>query len=187
MTAKASLQTAYATSSDFCRIFKDDMKSLYLLSLLLTGDSEKAEQCFVTGLDDCAADNQVFHEWARSWARRAVIKNAIRLVAPQPPASNGNSHAVAHKVNDQVKAELRAEICTVASLEPFERFAFVMSVLEGYSDRDCTLLLGCTRESLIAARNQALQHIVPHNKPPEVPVHSLEILGSNQLFTSPAA
>lgn len=165
MIAKASQQTAYATGSDFCQIFKSDMRSLYLLSLLLTGDSEKAEQCFVTGLDDCAADNQVFREWARSWARRAVIKNAIRLIAPQPTATAAESRRVAQKVSDQMKAELRAEIFTVASLEPFERFAFVMSVLEGYSDRDCTLLLGCTRETLIAARNSALQRIAHHEQP----------------------
>src|SRR5262245_28356274 len=72
----------YATCADFCRIFAEDMKNLYLLALVLTADSEKAEQCFVSGLDDCTAGNQVFKEWGQSWARRVVIKRAIRMIAP---------------------------------------------------------------------------------------------------------
>src|SRR5215472_9439167 len=72
----------YATCADFCQIFAEDMKNLYLLALVLTADAEKAEQCFVSGLDDCTAGNPVFKEWARSWARRVVIKRAIRMIAP---------------------------------------------------------------------------------------------------------
>lgn len=150
----------YATGSDFCQVFKEDMRNLYLLSLLLTADSEKAEQCFVLGLDDCASGNQVFKEWARSWARRMVIKNAIRLVAPEPSAANHSSNAVAaNAVSDQVRPELHSHFSAVLSLEAFERFAFVTSVLEGYSDRDSALLLGCNREDLVAARSRALQKI----------------------------
>src|SRR6516225_12066480 len=74
--------TQFATCTDFSRIFAEDMNNLYLLALVLTADSEKAEQCFVSGLDDCISGNQVFREWARSWARRVVIKNAIRIIAP---------------------------------------------------------------------------------------------------------
>jgi hypothetical protein len=144
----------FATSGDFCQIFKEDMKNLYLLSLLLTADPDKAEQCFVSGLDDCATGNQVFKEWARSWARRAVIKNAIRLIAPEPVAANRAS-----VVGDKARPELHAQFSALLELQPFERFAFVMSVLEGYSDRDCALLLGCTRESLIAARGRALLQV----------------------------
>jgi hypothetical protein len=55
---------------------------------------------------------------------------------------------------------MQAEISVLLDLVPFERFAFVMSVLEGYSDQDCALLLGCTRKDLIAARVRALQAIV---------------------------
>jgi hypothetical protein len=36
--------TTYATSADFCRIFSEDMRSLYSLALMLVGDPEKAEQ-----------------------------------------------------------------------------------------------------------------------------------------------
>ena len=73
----------YATCADFCRIFAEDMKNLYLLSLVLTADPLKAEQCFVSGLDDCTISNQVFVEWARSWAtisRTTSIGQAVRTI-----------------------------------------------------------------------------------------------------------
>ena len=49
---------------------------------VLTADPEKAEQCFVAGLDDSIHGTPVFKEWARSWSKRMIIKNAIRLIAP---------------------------------------------------------------------------------------------------------
>ncbi len=56
---------------------------LYLLSFLLTADRAMAEQCTVTGLGLSAEDNAVFRNWAHSWARRIVIHNALRLIAPR--------------------------------------------------------------------------------------------------------
>jgi len=150
--------TTYATGSDFCRIFKEDLKSLYSLSLVLAADHETAERLFVSGLDDCSAGNPVFKEWARSWARRTIIKNAVRLIAPGP-ASNGVSNTVGSSDTNGAWPELPAEISALLSLSAFERFAFILSVLEGYSDQDSALLLGCTRQALIAARVRAEQEI----------------------------
>ena len=78
----------YASREDFHTIFNEDHKELYRLSFLLTRDSEKAEQCFVGGLEECVAGNSVFREWARSWAKRAIIQNAIRELNPRPSQSN---------------------------------------------------------------------------------------------------
>jgi hypothetical protein len=78
----------YASREDFHRIFSEDTNRLYQLSLLLTRDSVKAEQCFVGGLEDCVTGNSVFREWARSWAKRAIIQNAIRELKPRPSVSN---------------------------------------------------------------------------------------------------
>ena len=58
---------AYATTADFKRIFSEDVNSLYLLSLLLTGSPETAENCFVEGVGEAVKGNYVFKEWARSW------------------------------------------------------------------------------------------------------------------------
>jgi hypothetical protein len=60
----------------------EDRTRLYLLSFLLTADSAKAERCFVPGLDLAAEDNAALRDWAHSWARRIVIGNALRLIAP---------------------------------------------------------------------------------------------------------
>jgi len=152
--------TTYATGSDFCRIFKEDMTDLYSLSLMLAADPEKAEQLFVSGLDDCSTGNPVFKEWARSWARRAIVKNAVRLIAPVPVYGNGvTKAAVTAGDRKPMHPELRPEISAVVSLRSFDRFAFVLSVLEGYSDQDSALLLGCTRQALIEARVRAEQEI----------------------------
>jgi hypothetical protein len=42
-------------------------------------------------------------------------------------------------------------------LAPLERFVFVMSVLERYSDRECSLLLYCMVKDVIDARSRSLQ------------------------------
>lgn len=146
--------TLYATRADFCRVFREDMNRLYLLSFLLTGDHDLAEQCFVGGLRMSSEGNPVFKQWAASWARRTIIQNAIRMVRPRlgdagnpPLARDGAGHGLMN----------RPEIANIIALPSFERFMFVMSVLESYSDQECSLLLGCTRREAMEARERALQ------------------------------
>ena len=55
--------------------------------------------------------------------------------------------------------QLQRRVAAITALPAFERFVFVLSVLERYSDQDCSLLLGSTRAQVIAARSRALQHI----------------------------
>src|ERR1700680_4818128 len=125
--------TPYASSADFCRIFDEDMNDLYLLSFLLTADREKAEQCFVSGLEDAVEGNPVFQEWARSWARRAIIQNAVRAINPRPVEENGGSSAATTSSDGKTPPAEQAEIAAVLALAPFERFVYVMTVLERYS------------------------------------------------------
>jgi DNA-directed RNA polymerase specialized sigma24 family protein len=47
----------------------------------------------------------------------------------------------------------------ILELPSFERFVFVMSVLERFSIQECSLLLGCTRRDVIAAQTRALQQM----------------------------
>jgi DNA-directed RNA polymerase specialized sigma24 family protein len=146
----------YAMRSDFCRIFEKDMNGLYLLSLILTGDRAIAEQCFVGGLHIAQEGNQVFKEWAESWARRAIIQNAIRMIRPRKAADGTHSAAVPGTGNALTE---QIEIARIVDLPAFERFAFVMSVLERYSDQECSLLIGCTRGDVAAARTRALDRL----------------------------
>jgi len=149
----------YATAADFEQIFTEDMSGLYLLSFLLTGDGDKAQECFVAGIGESTKGNRVFKEWARSWARRTIIKSAIRLIEPRHrPGSAPRNPAVA-RTTDKVPLALQAEVSAILELAPFDRFIFVMSALERYSDHDCSILLGCARMDVTAARARALRQL----------------------------
>lgn len=164
MTEENSKKTVnagqYATVADFKRIFAEDVNSLYLLSLLLTGNPENAEQCFVEGIGESTKGNHVFKEWARSWARRTIIQSAIRLINPRQRSLTATWTAGGARVIDKVPIVLQDEVCAILDLAPFDRFVFVMSVLEHYSDNDCSLLLGCTKREIAMARPRAMQRLV---------------------------
>jgi DNA-directed RNA polymerase specialized sigma24 family protein len=150
--------TPYATCTDFRQIFTEDMNGLYRLAFLLTGDREKAEQCFVCGLEDAVEGNPVFKEWARSWARRVIIQFAMRAINPRPGGEN-RSALVPVSSDGKTQPPEPVEIAAVLGLEPFERFVYVMTVLERYSDHESSVLLGCARRDVVAARARALQQI----------------------------
>lgn len=159
----------FASSDDFQKIFHEDMSGLYLLSFLLTADRPKAEQCFVSGLEDAVQGNPVFKEWARSWARRQIIQNAVRVINPRP--ANGASHqsSAAVSANSTTPTEEQPfEIAAVLRLEPFDRFVYVMTVLEHYSIQDCSVLLSCARRDVLAAHTRALQQIGAASASPDV-------------------
>lgn len=143
--------SAYATGADFYQIFEQDMNRLYTLSFLLTADHSLAEKCFVRGLDDSSGSSRVFKEWLQSWATRTIIQNAIQTIRPSP----GDRRTSDREATINQPAELAA----VTELPPFERFAFVLSVLERYSDHECSVLLNTNRGEMIAARTRALQSI----------------------------
>src|SRR5271157_4663001 len=140
------------TRADVCRTFKQDMKSLYLLSLLLTAGRHSAEECFVSSLDDCLNMRPVFREWAQSWTRRVVLENAIRTLRP---AAHNEDATPQSQVNSPAP-ELSPALCAILRLGTFERFVLVMSVLEGYSDHECSLLLRAKRRDVVAAKAKAL-------------------------------
>lgn len=48
----------------------------------------------------------------------------------------------------------------VLALEDFERFVFVISVLEHYSVHECALLLGCSQQTVREGRTRALFGLV---------------------------
>lgn len=144
----------YATTADVCRCFSDNLENFHRLAFLLTRDAETAQQCFVAGLEDCVKANNAFREWARSWAKRAIIQTAIRRLQPQLKDARASESTKAPYGGTQVGID------RVLTLDDFERFVFVMSVLVHYSDRDCALLLGCSLLEIRKARLRAFQQIV---------------------------
>lgn len=149
--------TEYASCKDFQRIFSEDMVGLHRLAFLLTADEAKAEQCFVAGLEDSIHGNPVFRQWARAWSKRAIIQNAIKTIAPAPSRRGAEQQDPAAASRNESGPENVAGI--VASWKPFERFVFVMAVLEGYSPRECSALLACPVQDVIDAKSLALQRL----------------------------
>jgi DNA-directed RNA polymerase specialized sigma24 family protein len=149
--------TEYASCKDFQRIFNEDMVGLHRLAFLLTADHARAEQCFVAGLEDSIHGNPVFRQWARAWSKRAIIQSAIKAVAPMPARHGAIPEtADAHWQNGN---DVESIAAVVASWEPFERFVFVMAVLEGYGLRECAALLACPVQDVIAAKSLAMQRL----------------------------
>jgi DNA-directed RNA polymerase specialized sigma24 family protein len=150
----------FATHEDFIKVFHEDMNGLYQLSFLLTGDHEKAEKCFVAGIEDSVRENRVFREWARSWAKRVIIENAIRQLKPRPsfPSSSASASVFSHS-EPSSSSNGHFNLETVLKLENFERFVFVMSVLENYSHHECALLLGCSVLEVRQTRLRALEEL----------------------------
>ena len=156
--------TVYATRADFCRTFNQDMKRLFLLSLLLTAGQHSAEQCFISSLGDCMDLKPVFKEWTDSWTRRVVLQNAIRMSKPamtdQDEASQSNLSSLSSELNPALRVVLQ--------LKTFQRFVFVISVLEGYSDHECSLLLRSSKRDVVATKAAALRHLATSDGSKEV-------------------
>lgn len=175
MTKRANIQfreneaNVYASREDFHTIFNEDLKELYQLSFLLTRDPAKAERCLVVGLEDCVRGNRVFREWARSWAKRTIVQNAIRELEPRPSQSNSFLSGALFLDIDQLSSRSvnHFEVDALLRLADFERFVFIMSALERYSEHDCALLLGCSARDIREGRIRALKELAdsPHMEP----------------------
>jgi DNA-directed RNA polymerase specialized sigma24 family protein len=155
----------FATREEFIDLFHEDTNELYQLSFLLTGEHEKAEKCFVAGIEDCVKENRVFRQWARSWAKRMIVECAIRELKPRPnfpgpsPCATVFSHSEHSNSEHSSGSGGHFDRETILKLGDFERFVFVMSVLENYSDHECALLLDCSVLEIQQARLRALEEL----------------------------
>jgi hypothetical protein len=171
--------TPYAAAADFGEVFTEEMHSLYLLSFLLTGDKDKAEQCFIGALGECLEGMSAFMEWAHLWARRAIIRQAIRMIKPAPEHPD---HSPLVRVKTAAAPSSNNNILTaIVSLCAFERFVFVMSILERLSDEDCLSFLRCSRRELALARELAVRSLATTDTGGDY-LH--EALGAWQMFLS---
>jgi hypothetical protein len=153
----------------FVDTFTEQLDSLYLLSLLLTSDKAKAEECFACAMQDCVDGIGVFKGWELSWARQAVIKHAIQMIKPMP------EHVESLSSLSLELADTSAEnnsFAAIVSLAAFERFVFVMLILERRSDLECAILLRSSREDITIARSLAFKRLAT-----DAPCHSYPPLG----------
>lgn len=111
---------------------------------------------FASTVEEAFKEPAVFKEWARSWARRSRIENAIDIVSPTS-ARTGEKRDSWSTGPHQSHGE--GEIDAVTKLVPLERFVFVMSILDRHSNWDCAVLLGCNPNKVAQARRKALRRL----------------------------
>jgi DNA-directed RNA polymerase specialized sigma24 family protein len=145
-----------AKRPDLCSVLEQELKPLYLLAFLLTANHKTAEQCFDATVEQALNEPAVFRDRVRSWIKRSLIRNAIVMLSP-PSAPDDEKRdfwtAGRHKaVGDD-------EIGAVTQIPALERFVLVMSVLERYSDGECSVLLGCSTRDVAKARMRALRRL----------------------------
>lgn len=158
---RGNAENRYATCEDFLNIFDEDLHGLYQLSFLLTGNQQKAEGCFVAGIEDCVKANRVFREWARAWAKRMIIENAIRELNPRRQPSNSSAPLqTVFSRNQQSSGPIGYfDLDAMLGLADFERFVFVLCVLERYRMHECALFLGCLTSEVREACAQAIEKL----------------------------
>lgn len=153
----------YATAEDFQRLFASEMKDLFHLALLLTADAEDAECCVIFAIRDCMAVDSVSKAWTRTWARRAVVRNAIRIAAglhKKPQIGNSDSECALPIVESRRGTSgIMVESAGILTLDSFERLVYVICVVEQYPIRDCALLLGKSLQDVLNARNRAMDQV----------------------------
>jgi DNA-directed RNA polymerase specialized sigma24 family protein len=139
-----------------------DLHSLYQLSFLLTRDHDKAERCFVVGIEHLLRGNRAFNQWAHAWSKRIVVENAIREVKPRPGIGHSYSSALVFPYGGQLSTPPGGhfEPEAILALEDFERFVFVLSVLDHYSEQDCALFLDCSVLEIRETRTRALEKLI---------------------------
>jgi DNA-directed RNA polymerase specialized sigma24 family protein len=153
-----------ATTDDIQRFFAREMTDLFRLSLQLTADAEKAETCLILAIRECFANNAVSKEWTFIWARRTVIRNAIRLVPGSDNATPNDTCSDAgpdfHLQLSEYRIEALRDSLAILALPDFDRLVFVICVFERYSILDCALLLKRPPKDVNAARVRAINQVV---------------------------
>lgn len=158
--AVANFRADYAKGADFCKALERDMKSFYLLTFLLTANHIDAEQCFGAIIEEVFDEDCVFKLWVGSWIKRCLIKKAIQVVFSR---STGNNERRNLWWDELGETRLRNVVNAVIGLRAAERFVFVMSVLEHYSAKECSLLLDSTINDVVQLRARASRRLAAYD------------------------
>jgi len=152
-TCNSQTTRSYATNDDFRHLFATESSSLLLLSLRLTANVERAAECLTLAIRDCYQSNAISKLFARVWARRMVIRNAIHM------AQHPNGYEDDHFEQVDLQFGEEEQSSTILCLPKFDRLAFVICVLERLSVPDCALLLRSTPKDVNEAIVRALDRI----------------------------
>lgn len=151
----------HASPEDFRRVFTEHVSSLYKLSFLLTCNRDDAERCLVAAVDETVEATRVPKHSIRSRAKRAIVQQAVRVLKPRPEEQS-DGRLLLGNISDRDYLETfsgRQAIRRVLSLRVFERFVFVLCLLERHSVEECAQLLNCDVPEVLEGRMRALVKI----------------------------
>jgi hypothetical protein len=140
---------------DICNTFDIYMDSLYELAFALGAGEARAEEIYTAALEECLRDETTTGNVdLRLRARDAIIQTAVRIIVPSlsVPDNARFRNMDLPSPADRVRA-------AISGLRDFDRFVFVMTILEGIPDERCTEVLRRSHFSVAQARARALQAI----------------------------
>ncbi len=155
----------FATDAEMRQAFEMEHETLRWVSLVITGDTSKAEKAIVdaTGLQKTSGG--VFRDWLARWAHSATARVAVVNVRDSIIADASKyftcscSHMDHELLSDAQSVALRKldpqEI--VANLDFLARAVLVLRGIQRASISDCSMLLGVPRSSITSAYCHALR------------------------------
>lgn len=143
-----------------------DVANLYWLAFLLTGQREASIDIAVEALES-PDGNAFFSAWILAWARKVVIAKALAMIRQELAASANRLQAqrtrcriAAHRhwalEADATKVQIEAALLAI---DAFPRCALLLSVFEGLSIDDATVLLDGDRDLVRKAQAWAIQEL----------------------------
>jgi DNA-directed RNA polymerase specialized sigma24 family protein len=171
-----------ATREDFHQLFAREMTNLLRLSLHLTADSEKAEKCLILAMRDCFERSVVSKKWAHLWARRMVVRNAIRLVLSTENDISCETGSDFYLQPSTFQIEALRKSSEILDLPDFDRLVFVICVLERYSILDCALLLRRSPKDVHDAITRATNRVVPVEERNDQETTAMNRTGTHDIF-----
>jgi hypothetical protein len=84
------------------------------------------------------------------------MSHAIRMIRPVPEQTG---YVSLDSLERLVTTAQSSPFAAILLMDVFERFVFVMSILEGQSDQECATLLRCSRRDVTMARMLALTRL----------------------------
>ena len=168
---------------DVQQFFTGEITELLRLALHLTADAEKAEICLILAMRDCFESGTVSREWLSRWARRLVVRNAIRLVLGTESEIYEDSESIfCLPASDDLRDSLRDSVA-IFQLDDFDRLAFVICVFERYSPLDCALLLRTKLNDVKAAIVRAKNQVLAGERKDQVDAGALSLGTAGHSFT----
>ncbi len=153
-------------------IFLENAEQLLWPAIVITGNADLGFDCFTEALDQVSGTNSVFSEPAIAWAKRSVIRSAIRKMHPSLSAFACEDQTLAQKKDEGCdslvlptpeSASVLLSHLTEADLLPalldldcLHRTVYLLRVLEGWTRVEAASMLQMPESRIEFAERNAL-------------------------------